>query len=135
MNVTCGLAVCGFGGRVEALGLGLFPRVSMLNHACAGTRACNVDHAFDLSGCPLAGELSSSGAPLASASTQAPGQPLVGGGEAARGRPALVVRAARRIAAGEECCYSYVPHGLPFGERARLLKQGYGFDLAPEPEA
>jgi hypothetical protein len=48
------------------------------------------------------------------------------------GRPLLVVAATRPIAAGDECCYSYVPPHLPYAERAALLLKGYGFQLPPE---
>lgn len=81
---------------LQAVGLGLFPLTSMLNHACAG----NVAHAFDTD---------------------------------PRRRPALVVTATQPLAAGDECCYSYVPPHLPHAERAALLLNGYGFRLPPPP--
>ena len=70
--------------------LGLFPLISMLNHACEG----NVEHAFELR-------------------------------RGARPRQRIVATAP--IAAGDECCYSYLPPGLPLAERARLLLAAYGF--------
>ena len=114
----------------------------MLNHACDGTPECNVAHAFEFDPAPAEGPSECSGGSSVGGSSGGGGGGVGGNSKGVgpsstgtppgpRPRPRLVVRATRALAAGEECCYRYVPPSLPREERAALLRKGYGFDLEP----
>jgi hypothetical protein len=146
---------------LQAVGLGCFPMVSMLNHGAekdekkvkesggvhgaekeeeedidGGSVFANCEHHFEFNpvGSSPNVDAAATTAPgsTKSASTKSASSVAAAAAPAAR-RPELVVLATRPISKGEECCYSYVPPDMPRREQRELLLSAYGFDIGPLP--
>lgn len=119
---------------------GVFPAGALLNHSCAPnatlTYMSETQYCASIAATGVHGSALPAGASPAAAGAGAgagsPGSSAGSSSLSSDGRLVQVVRALRRISAGEEVCHSFVEIAMPRDRRREQLRATYGFDCTCE---